>query len=218
MAELVLTCPHCDAERMGFTFAGEHVERNPNTGTETWNTLFVCRKCQKGVVVRLRNLQVGGRSPGGCSGDPRDEEFDLIDVYPKPQPVDAPEHVPEDIAQDYKEAMDSLRRQKFTSAGMMLGRVLEQATMQLAPPDQAEFARLRLEKRIDSLADLQLLTPAMREWAHLIRLDRNFAVHDADPVDEPTARQMQSFTELFLLYAFTLPARVEKARRKTDAS
>jgi hypothetical protein len=45
----------------------------------------------------------------------------------------------------------------------------------------------------------------MKEWAHHIRRLGNDAAHEEEPFEEDEARGLQSFTELLLTYAFTLP-------------
>ena len=182
MPEMVLNCPHCGSEKVGFEFSGV---RHRNTkrlfnGIEvsTWNTFWVCRKCREGVVVKLQASE--SSKPSEYSGDPRDKGFQMIAMHPKPYSISAPEHVPIGIAQDYKEASDSLRRENFTSAGLMFRKVLEQATLALAP-DQGGIRKKRLLDRIDALAGQHLLTPSMRDWAHIIRLEGNEAAHE-EPV------------------------------------
>ena len=52
----------------------------------------------------------------------------------------------------------------------------------------------------------------MKDWAHQIRLDGNDATHEEDKVfTKEDAEQIREFTELFLIYAFTLPERVKRA-------
>ena len=75
---------------------------------------------------------------------------------------------------------------------------------------------MNLLNRIDVLEAKHAITPAMKDWAHLIRLDGNEATH-GDNFDENSGTQIQSFTELFLIYAFTLPTRVAEATPESDA-
>ena len=217
MPEIVLDCPHCEAERVGFAYGGEHRQGGHALPT-IWNTLFECRKCRAGVVIELQHRSSSVEAPIACHGDPRDEHFTMLAVYPKPRPLDIPRHLPEEIKREYKEAVDSLRHQNFNTAGMVLRKVLLRATTALAAGTEITFTkRETLESRIDTLAHHHLITPAMCEWAHQIRDDGNEANHEEDVVfDQSDAEQMQAFTELFLIYAFTLPERVRLARG-TDA-
>jgi Domain of unknown function (DUF4145) len=60
------------------------------------------------------------------------------------------------------------------------------------------------------------LTVAMKEWGHEIRRLGADAAHDEDPFAEDEAKSLQSYTELFLTYAFTLPGML--AAKKPSAS
>jgi len=100
--------------------------------------------------------------------------------------------------------MDALKRKNWNSAGMMFRRTLELATRKL----DESLSGKTLAKRIDILGEKNLITPAMKDWAHAIRLDGNDAAHDDEDFDAQTATALQSFTETFLLYAFTMPAMV----------
>jgi hypothetical protein len=55
-------------------------------------------------------------------------------------------------------------------------------------------------------------TPAMKEWATHVRLDANDAAHDPEDYSEEDARTLHVFAEMFLTYAFTLPAMLQKAQ------
>ena len=220
MAEIVLDCPHCASERVGFNYGGQYaLPLKTYALYQIWQTLWVCRKCVNGVVVTFqRSTKSEGKpdSPEHCSGDPEANGFELLGVHPKREPVGAPEHVPSEIAQNYKEAANNLRRGSNASAGIMCRRVLDRATMRLAS-DELNFNGMNLLKRIDTLAERQAITPAMKKWAHHIRLDGNEAAHEDEDFDRQSARQIMDFTELFLIYAFTLPGRVELADARRES-
>ena len=149
-------------------------------------------------------------SPCECVGGIRQAGFEVREQHPKPQPIECPDHVPDRIAANFREAAGNVRAGAFTSAVMMFRKVIDRATRGLGAesPD-----RMPLSARIAALAEQQVLTPAMRDWAHLIRLDGNEAAHDEDS-DKATAQQIEQFTELFLIYAFTLPERVRAYREQ----
>ena len=155
-------------------------------------------------------------SPAECPVELKGAGFKVIAVHPKPKPTAAPYHVPEAVAREYVEATESLRRNAFTSAGMMYRRVLRTTTGSLAAGTTITFKKKdTLASRIDLLAGEHLITPAMREWADIVRLDGNVAEHgDEEAFTQTEAEQMQYFTELLLIYAFTLPERVMLARAK----
>ena len=201
---------------MGFTFSGEAYV--PKHQPPIWHHLYVCRKCWEAIVVKLARRGITqAENPKDCSGDPVDEGYEILHVYPKQPRTNAPDHVPDEIAQDYQEAMDSLKRQNWTSAGMMFRKVLQRATSAIGPAS-TNFTKNRLKKRIAVLTDQHKLTPAMGGLAHLIREEGDSATHEEKEVwTKKEAGQIQSFSELFLLYAFTLPGLVKQAKEKTDS-
>ena len=77
---------------------------------------------------------------------------------------------------------------------------------------------MNLVQRIDELNERRLITPAMKDWAHAIRLEGNDATHEEDEdFSEHQAIWMKEFTELFLIYSFTLPARIAAFNKTTKS-
>ena len=208
---------------MTFDYCGEAPRhRGSERLAGRWNTFFACRNCGRCVVFDLfRGPDCARKRPSECHGNPFHEGFLPRAVYPEPQQLEAPEHVPDQIAADYIEAADNLRALRWTSAGMMSRRVLTQATARLAP-DGVSFRGTSLYDRINTLAEHQLITPAMREWAHAIRLGGNEAAHpdelEGREFSPDEADDLKEFTELFLIYAFTLPERVRMNRERRERS
>ena len=107
-----------------------------------------------------------------------------------------------------------LNARQYTAAGLMFRKALERAAAALCdnggPPDRG------LAGRIESLADRGILVPAMKELAHLIRLGGNEAAHDDEEFDELRAGQLAEFTHFFLMFAFTLPELLRRARGEAE--
>ena len=143
-------------------------------------------------------------------------ESKIIDEYPRPESIDAPSHVPENIVSVFKEARDNQRRENWDSAGMAGRRTLDLATKALRPEDDA-FKAKSLFDRIDDLAAAHEITPAMQDWAHAVRDSGNEANHEETPFTKSAVEQLLAFAETFLMYAFTLPAMVATWRdKRTD--
>lgn len=92
----------------------------------------------------------------------------------------------------------------------MFRKALDVATKIIAPGSK----KMTLFKRIEELSTQGLITKAMGEWSHEIRLDGNESVHDDEPETPSDAISMQRFTEAFLNYAFSLPTLVAANRSK----
>ena len=207
MAEMVYNCPHCHAESVGFVSQVSHQRSLQIRGLPSWNALFVCRRCQDSIVVKLFNQKGSATAPHSIGGDPQDFGFVIDSVYPAPQSIDIPDHVPGDIQNDYVEAETNLKRQAFISAGIMFRRVLDRVTKKLAPEAQDQ----PLNKRIAHLAKANKISPEVSDLADFIRQDGNVAAHEEE-FDKGQALKMRNFTYLFLLSVYTIPGLVERAR------
>ena len=131
MPELVMNCPHCNSERVGFDFVGERPRGGDMRTPMRWNTCFVCRNCIEGVVVKLANRKSSEFAPSDCPGELRNYGFEILDMHPKPNLLEVPEHLPTEIVEDFREAQDNLKRGNYRSAGMMFRRTLESATARM---------------------------------------------------------------------------------------
>jgi len=90
---------------------------------------------------------------------------------------------------------------------------LDQALRHLHPEGKGTLAR-----RIDGLPVEIGVTPSMKQWAHEIRALGNEAAHEDEPFDEEATEDLQSYTEVFLMYAFTLPGMLAARHPPADAS
>ena len=88
-------------------------------------------------------------------------------------------------------------------------------TLEIALKQRFSDEARDLYQRIELAKKQGKLTPDLAEWAHQIRIDGKDAVHD-ETFSEERAHDLRAFTELILLYLFTLPKMLEdaQARRK----
>ncbi len=213
MAVMALDCPHCGTENVSFDVVGE---RHFLANRWHWLVFLICAKCEQGVIARVagvndRGAGNHGTSPGTYAHDPRNDGYKLIATWPQAEQLKAPAHTPGHVARFYIQAEDNLRRGNWDAAGGMYRSALDVGTSAL----DASLTG-RLVKRIDKLAGNLAITPAMREWAHKIRLGGNVALHEEEPFSEAEATALKTFTELFLTYAFMLPGMLEE--RRTEAA
>lgn len=200
---LVIDCPHCSANNAAFVQHGDYADQGRKG--RFWG-LFECPRCHGGVAVKAESTS--GRSFSQAIGDIT-REFAGVDAFPKRPPIDAPEYLPAPVQTAYLEAAHCLRDARWNAAAMMFRRAIELSVKSVAPEGKGD-----LRTRIDALAAGYAITPAMQEWAHHIRLEGNAAAHDLDEFSDADAKSLQAFTELFVLYLFTLPQMLE-LRRKT---
>jgi len=128
----------------------------------------------------------------------------------------APDDVPPNVARFYEQGLENLAQKRWDAAGAMFRKSLDVASKIIA----ADSKHLTLFARINKLHESGLITEAMKDWSHEIRLEGNNAVHDEEPESAEDAEATHKFTEAFLTYVFTLPAMVtaNRARRRPDPS
>lgn len=189
-----LDCPHTDCLAEGAGFSGTHYHQF-RPGFHEYIMLLQCGVCGNGVVAKYAGVNFTTWVSGHGRGDTR-----LLETWPKRPPTEGPQYLPDNVSRYFFQGMDSLRRRNFDAAGTMFRKALDTGLKRLDPA-----GRGTLERRINSLPTEIGITPPMKEWAHQIRHLGNDAAHEDDPFTEDEAKSLQSFTELFLTYAFTLP-------------
>lgn len=206
MAIFTHDCPKCGVSHAAFVLIGE-VRSTTEQGIVY---LFCsCPKCSEPVTVKWRQFEAWSVSDwGGDIWDIEGGKSRVIRIEPPPLNHVAPLFTPENVADYYVEALDGLHRQKWTSAASLLRKCLEVALKAYSP----EIEAWKLERRIDKLAAENLITPALKDWAHELRLDGNEALHGDKPADEELATRMERLTYFLLTYLYTLPAQVAAAR------
>lgn len=197
-------CPHCLTRFAGFTVAYQWAVRGSSVRARL---LAICGVCAGGLVILARSLN--GNLPSLVQHSatfPGNGYF--IDEYWPRYYSEIPLGTPDNVGSFYLQGVKNLQARRYDAAGAMFRKTLDTATKAITP----EHKSLTLYKRINKLVDDGLLTPAMGDWSHEVRLDGNDAVHDDEPETEEDARKAQKFTDAFLQYAFTLPELVSGSR------
>ena len=209
-------CPHCNTSKIGAHFAGERsVQKRDDSGISSlapvWICLFVCKKCNHGVVAELMHtdpLSANAPSPSQCDGDPRADGFLVRSEYPEVQNNRAPSYTPRMIAKRFNEGVAVLRY-STESAVMLFRKVLETALNDIDPASRSD----RLSDRIKKLCKENKLSPQMGDWARVVLRDGNDAAHGDQPPTKDEARQTMHFAEVLLQYLFTLPEMIKRHRQ-----
>lgn len=204
MSTLMHDCPHCGTKRAGFSVHGSSAP-NPTNPTRK-HTMFVCNTCGESVVVTTSSS--AHENPAGLAGEiAHQQTCKLLSVYPEPVRVEIPSCLPAQVAKSFKEGCDILP-QSPTMSAVAFRRTLELALKDLSPDIEA----WKLEKRIDKMAAAGLLTKDLQDWAHHLRIDGNDAAHEGEDGSKETAIQLRELTRFILMYLYSLPAQVKKAR------
>ncbi len=213
MSSTTITCPHCQAEHVGARITSG-AQLPDEDGEARYFFTAICRKCciPSIIVARRTATRLGdGRAliKHVCrtQRDPIPNFIEPVGMIPALDAVQAPDDLPANVASAYAEARDCLRRGAVISAAMGFRLTLERATRALNGD-----AGNSLAERIAALAGKNALPPALGKWAGEIGLIRGKPVdHDTDPSPDEL-RSAGDFTEMFLTYAFTLPARIDQRR------
>jgi len=208
---LDITCPHCLRDRAVLTAFGEIAKDD-----REYSVSFLCRSC--GNPVSTNVLAHVGQSPiqytRQYSDDslPHSSRFSLIDYFPKEQSHVAPDSTPERAAKFFVEAKDNFQRNNFETSVMLCRKVIDISTRTILGD---ESGKEQLSQRISMLHAKDKITEQMKDWAHIVRIDSNGAVHSDEEFTKEEAKEMIGFTEVFLIYSFTLP---EMVRAKQQGS
>ena len=202
MAQIALECPHCRAEKIGFAAKAFSAVR---PGTPATLLFLQCEGCGQGAIAVVANT-INGVAQWMNGQSPSPGNF--ADTYPKLSALKAPADIPPQVMTAYLSGLDNLGRKGGANAAAIMFRRSIEVAVKLVNPDAPKGDNLK--KRIDTLPP-DIATPAMKEWAHHIRLDANDAAHETDEYTEEDAKNLHIFAEMFLTYAFTLPAMLKRA-------
>jgi len=169
-------------------------------------TLY-CRGCHEGVFFQLegRDFQDDDRTA-------RVDASVVVDYYPR-SVVTVDSAIPEDIADDFKEANRCFTVEAKKATVTMCRRVLQNACV-----SKGATPNVDLYKQIDEIESKRIINPSMKEVAHTIRKIGNWGAHPQDdPLKDVTiedASETIKFTSEFLDEVFVRPARLLALKTK----
>jgi len=190
-------CPHCDTK---CSFYG--------TGSGNSFSLY-CNSCKEGVYFRF-----------GPNFYLEEDYPDLVhltddkveDSYPRAV-VTADPAIPEEIADDFKEAKRCVSVEAKKATVTMCRRVLQNTCISKGCNPKSD-----LINQIDELEAKRIINPSMKEVAHTIRKIGNWGAHpQGDPLKDVTlddASELLEFTSEFLDEIFVRPSRLSALRKK----
>lgn len=210
---LDITCPHCMRDKAVLTAFGQVLKT-----TNEYCVSFLCRSC--GNPISTNVLSHYGESPieytRQHSDDslPDSKRFSLLDYFPKAVTHAAPDDCPERAAKFFVEAKENLQRGNYETSVMLCRKVIDIATREILGD---ESKKEQLSQRISMLYGKGKITEQMKDWAHIVRIDSNEAVHSDEEFSKEDAVEMIGFTEVFLIYSFTLPEMVKAKQQKPES-
>lgn len=186
----------------------------------TRNKLFCqCRNCNDVVVA---TVTVSPMKPVSLQalGNLTDSGVTIDSILPPTGEPCAPQDTPKDVAMDFVEGLRVLQVKAYSSAGNCFRRALEKATYHLLNKldlGAGEHKDMNLYSRIKLLRDRSLIAPQLYDWAEIIRDLGNKGSHGDVDFSEKDAVELKDFTGIFLIYVFTMPARVHRMRTASPA-
>lgn len=170
--------------------------------TEDLFTFAACIRCNRPLLVREARTLVEG--------------LDLPASHPSrvyPPEVTMPEAVPVVVAQPYREAHQAYRVKIYNACAAMCRKTLE------AVCGHYGESKGVLSRRLDRLLQRGVIDRAMFDWTQELRLSGNKGAHaDPENVTETEAKDLLEFAQALLLYAFELPERLQRARKRRVCS
>lgn len=209
MGAITRNCPHCHSSNAMFSSFSDY--KDPNAiSTQVYLTAYQCVSCHGGYFTKSEFTS--GHAPHAYSGNiDTATGIKIIEEYPKPIAIEAPQYLPDNVQLFFIQAAHSLKSGNLDASAMMSRKVLEVAVKTLNPSGSGN-----LYNRIEQLHEIGKITDDLKDWGHIIRNDGNEASHEEIPVTPKFADELLSFAELFLMYTFSMPGMVEDKKGKSE--
>ena len=193
-----------------------------------WQHIFeafgVCRNCSRSTIFVIE--ETTGHDPGFLNDNSPLKVKDSLNNYFKVVGfinlkdlaiVKPPDHVPERIANVFKEAATCLTVDCWNAAGSMFRACVDLATRPLLPEEETPGLNHRTRRdlglRLPWLFDNGKLPKDVREISTCIREDGNDGAHQGSLTKED-AEDLLDFTVALLERLFTEPRRLEIAQER----
>jgi len=208
VADLIDVCPHCGAKvHIAQLWNDYHQFRNLDV---EFYVAFRCKPCKKLMIKTCLFQQNVYSSEQNISFKEWSEKFPLS--LDDELTDEEKEHIPKEIAIDYKEALKCKSFGANRAGCSMFRRSLQSSLLALGADH-----KLDLIKQIESVNNLP---SDIKDWAHQIRIFGNWAAHpDKDnlkDVSDDDVKEAHDFIAKFLMYVFIMPEKVKMARAKRD--
>jgi hypothetical protein len=182
----ITRCPHCKIDKPNIGQVHATKTNNFSSNDERFWRVYSCRRC-------------GGLITASSSH----ERGEVTETYP--QSITLDEAIPERAREFLDQAINSLHAPS--------GAVMLSASSVDAMLKKKGYGSGTLNSRIDKATKDGLITKAMAEWAHAVRLDANDQRHADEGADLPSEADAQKSIDFVMAlgqFLFVLPMMVEK--------
>lgn len=218
MAFFVRDCVRCGVKKVQ-----HHVTGAGRIGNFAWEVAGQCSSCHQlsiyGWRTRSSSVEVANFGAGTIENDAT--VLSNIPVRIATTAITISEHVPERIANLFREANECRQMTWYEAAGAMYRKTLDVATKHIYSHDprlEGKAPAQALRVRIKSLGEMKILEEDIVELADVAALDGNDATHDIDPYTADEAEALEDLTQDLLDRLFVRPARLAAVKAKQIAS
>ncbi|ASC05223.1 DUF4145 domain-containing protein [Acetobacter pasteurianus] len=218
MATIALDCPRCTQKNITMDISG-YTDVN---GGRSYNIACFCRGCSLPVGMKITDAPTKCLSRGTRlvtlplhsalnQGGDITSRVEISDISPPPPKPTIPLFLPDNVERAFIEGERSRISGNVCAAGMTYRRSLELATKDKAR-DIPGASGKSLAVRIRILAENQLLTPDIRDWADHIRIIGNESAHDEDEPSPQEIADLGNLTRMMLVYLYELSGQVQRMK------
>lgn len=210
-AEVLAACQNCDRQTYHAVL----------TQVSEWNEQVVeehetiqCKGCKR-ISFRHNWFDIDEREYDYETGD--ESPVYHVTLYPPRlagrKPMRDANFVPSKVRAIYKEAHSAACQDLRILAGIGIRAIVE------AVCDEKGAKQKTLEKSIDALVPMGVLTPDAAEVLHCTRLVGNEAAHEVSAIDDKTMNAAMDIAEHMLATVYTIPEKAQHLprRQKTNA-
>lgn len=187
-------CPHCGKQSAFESVTKAYQERFMNGSLGNIVAGCCCIACNKYILGIIR---------GGAGGI-----WEYYEHYPLGLPNDtAADEIPEDIRNDFKEALRCRWVDAYNATAEMCRRAIESSCISFgAPKDKS------LSEMIDWVFNKKLIIESLKDMAHTIKLGGNRGAHPSPRVlGKEDADALIEFTNMYFMSVYIMPKRIEKS-------
>lgn len=199
---LVGTCPHCGATATFEQAAGMFQEQGHQQGDNRAVAAMRCIACDNFILAIAKQMVVVNAWQWVC-----------VEHYPLGKPNDkVSEHIPENVASDFKEAVRCQWVNAYNATAEMCRRAVEASCINLGAP----YSKV-LQEMIDYLHSKGIITEGLKNVAHKVRLGGDRGAHPPEDPNQPPkyepmiviekdhAEAIVNFTRHFLDHVYVIP-------------
>ncbi|MFQ1049049.1 DUF4145 domain-containing protein [Avibacterium paragallinarum] len=218
-------CPYCGVENTAFEVVNYSQREYDDLPMDVYAILATCNHCGKGIVANLgidnrpRYTEWGRTIPSESKDalyklkNHQGEKYRLEEILgfmpefePKPAEPEIPAHLPQLINDKIRGAEKLYLKAQGDPDMIDYAGTAYRKTLEIALAQLDDSSDKNINWRVNSLVKRGVLVKSMGDFAHSIRVLGNEATHSDFSLDE--LEELRLFTQLFLQYIFTLPAKI----------